>query len=211
MQHSSKYNLCPVCGRNTDDKCRWNDSTILCYYGDLFHPPKELSLGQFLRLGETQWKLISYYAGFSNGSYLFAKVDISEFLSPLQQQRKKMQVRIGAKKNILEYKDKFIKVRKMLHQCLATKDPQHLRVEEIAEAKKVCTGAIKQCSDLLAFIADNKACMTIKKSHVFALRHWGKMLDYELRELINFERFYLGVLDQPPAEPVSEDGSVDWF
>lgn len=211
MRHSSKYNPCPVCGRDTDDKCRWNDSTILCYYGDLFHPPQELSLGQILRLGETQWKLISYYAGFSNGSYLFAKTDATEFLSPLQQQRKKAEIRSGARKNTIDYRDKFVQTRKLLHQCLATKDPQYLRVEEIAEAKKVCTGAIKQCSSLLSFIADNKARMTVKKNHVFALKHWGKMLDYELRELINFEKAYLGVLDRPPAEPVGEEQSADWF
>lgn len=211
MQHSSEYNPCPICGRDTDDKCRWNDSTILCYYGDLFHPPKELSLGQFLQLGETQWKLISYYAGFSNGSYLFAKTDAIEFLSPLQQQRKKVEVRSGARKNTIDYKDKFAKTRKLLHRCLAVKDPQHLRVEEIAEAKKVCEGAIKECSELIGFIADNRARLTVKKNHVFALKHWGKMLDYELKELINFERVYLGVLDRPPVELAGEDRDADWF
>jgi hypothetical protein len=94
---------------------------------------------------------------------------------------------------------------------LAVRDPQCLRIEEIAEAKKVCQGAIRECSELIGFIADNRARLTVKKNHVFALRYWGKMLDYELKELIDFERVYLGVLDRPPVELASEDRDGDWF
>lgn len=211
MQHSSKYNPCPVCGRYTDDKCRWNDSTILCYCGDLFHPPQELKLGQILKLGHDNWKLISYYAGFSNGSYLFAKTDAAELLSPLQQQRQKIEVRAGAREKIIGYKNGFARARKMLHQCLAIRDLQHLKPEEIKAARRAYERAIEQCSTVLAFVASSRTQMTIKKNHVFALRYWSKMLDYELKDLINFENTCLGVLINPPAEPPAKEQGDDWF
>jgi hypothetical protein len=219
MQHSSKRNPCPVCGRNTDDKCRWNSSTILCYCGSVFHPPQDISIGQFLQINENRWKLISYYSGFSNASYLFAKVNESELLSPLQRYRKKAEARVVAKQNIVEYKKSFIDIRKLMHKCFAVKDPQLLKLHEIEEAKKLFAVAIKECSSLLQFIAENKSRITLKKSQVFALNYWGKMLDYGLKDILLFERVYLGVSkcpddqlrDRPGLEPSNKNKKLDWF
>lgn len=31
---SSKRNPCPVCGRDSDDKCRRSDELLSCYWGE---------------------------------------------------------------------------------------------------------------------------------------------------------------------------------
>jgi hypothetical protein len=48
MKSSGRRNPCPVCGRDKDDKCRWNDEIILCWQGDSFSPPQNLKKGQTL-------------------------------------------------------------------------------------------------------------------------------------------------------------------
>ena len=146
MQHSSKHNPCPICGRDIDDKCRWNDSTILCYCGNSFHPPEHLALGQIILASGVNWKLISYYSGFAKSSYLFSKTDELSLLSPLEKRKKLIQVRQGAKEKTIEYKQKFVLVRKLLHKSLKICDLQLLTIDEIFDGRKLYENSGSCCS-----------------------------------------------------------------
>lgn len=75
MKHSSRRNPCPICGRDKDDKCRWNDEFILCYAGDSFSPPGYLKLGDKIKVGQERYALCSQVSGFAGNSYCFALID----------------------------------------------------------------------------------------------------------------------------------------
>jgi len=75
MKHSSRRNPCPICGRDKDDKCRWNDEFILCYAGNSFAPPGYLKIGDRVKVNEQSFALCSESSGFAGASYCFALVD----------------------------------------------------------------------------------------------------------------------------------------
>jgi hypothetical protein len=75
VNHSSKSSPCPVCGRDKDDKCRWNDHFLFCYRGDSFAPP-DLRLGQ--RLAVNGWPTLAVVGldgGFAGSSVVLAPDD----------------------------------------------------------------------------------------------------------------------------------------
>lgn len=208
MQHSSKQNPCPVCGRNSDDKCRWNDSSILCYCGDSFRPPKSLNLGETIKVLGVNWRLISFYSGFANASYLFAKTDNFYYLSPLEKHRRKTEIRDEAKEKIAEYRKKFILVRQLLHKSLNIKEIQFLTIREISDGQKLTELAIAECSKLISMLVEYKALITIKKNHIFALKYWEKTLRYQLTDIENFQNLYLSPSSKLPILTEQEDC---WF
>lgn len=191
MQHSSRHNPCPVCGRDSDDKCRWNDSSILCYCGDSFRPRESLSLGDIIHLSDQPWKLISYYSGFAKASYLFIKINEFYDLSPLERRKKKVQIREKSKEINVEYKEKFARVRNLLHRSLAIPDLEYLNLREITEGRNLTELALVECSKLLSMLVENKAFVAAKKNHVFVLRNWQKTLKYQLASIELFENLYL--------------------
>jgi hypothetical protein len=75
MKHSSRRNPCPICGRDKDDKCRWNDEFILCYAGNTFSPPGYLKVGDRVKVNQQTYALCSESSGFAGNSYCFALVD----------------------------------------------------------------------------------------------------------------------------------------
>jgi hypothetical protein len=75
MKHSSRHNPCPICGRDKDDKCRWNDEFILCYAGNTFSPPGYLKVGDRVKVNQQTYALCSESSGFAGNSYCFALVD----------------------------------------------------------------------------------------------------------------------------------------
>ena len=72
MQHSSRAQPCPVCTRDRDDKCRWDEHRLLCFVGETFAPPANLEPGEVIT-GEDgiQWAFVRHGAGFANASALF--------------------------------------------------------------------------------------------------------------------------------------------
>jgi hypothetical protein len=75
MKHSSRREPCPVCSRNKDDKCRWNDEMIFCYDGTSFAPPQHLKIGDKVKVGSNVYALFSHQCGFANNSFGFALID----------------------------------------------------------------------------------------------------------------------------------------
>lgn len=76
MNCSGRRNPCPVCGRDKDDKCRWNDEIILCWQGDSFSPPENLRPGQTLDVpGRGCMAVLAINAGTAGSSVLFGPHD----------------------------------------------------------------------------------------------------------------------------------------
>ena len=75
MKHSSRRTPCPVCDRDKDDKCRWNDDFILCYVGNSFSPPGHIKIGDRIKIEQRTYALCSQVSGFAGNSFCFALVD----------------------------------------------------------------------------------------------------------------------------------------
>jgi hypothetical protein len=73
FNHSSAKSPCPCCKRTKDDKCRWNDEFLFCYFGDLFHPPVNLVAGAVIELGGLSWKMLRRNGGFAGQSAVFCR------------------------------------------------------------------------------------------------------------------------------------------
>ncbi len=65
---SSRRNPCPLCGRDTDDKCRRQADLISCWHGSRFHPPAGLRLGDVLTLEGRDWAVVALAGGFGGNS-----------------------------------------------------------------------------------------------------------------------------------------------
>jgi hypothetical protein len=69
---SSRRNPCPVCGRNTDDKCRRQPELISCWHGSRFHPPTGLRVRDVLRVDGADWAVVALAGGYGNNSMVLA-------------------------------------------------------------------------------------------------------------------------------------------
>ena len=72
MQASSRAQPCPVCSRDRDDKCRWDENRLFCFVGETFAPPANLEPGEVITGGDgIHWAFVRHGAGFANASALF--------------------------------------------------------------------------------------------------------------------------------------------
>ncbi len=69
---SSSRNPCPICGRNTDGKCRRSAELLSCWHGSTFHPPAGLHLGDVLRVDGGDWAVVALEGGFGGNSLILA-------------------------------------------------------------------------------------------------------------------------------------------
>ena len=71
MQISKRNNPCPVCGRNKDSDCRWDDDVIFCHNGTNFAPPDHLKVGDTLTLDGVVWALVKTNSGHTGLCHVF--------------------------------------------------------------------------------------------------------------------------------------------
>ena len=71
MNHSGKNDPCPICGRDTDDKCRWNDNFYFCYHGSIFGPP-DVPPGGTIEANGLSLACLTQQGGFAGASAVFA-------------------------------------------------------------------------------------------------------------------------------------------
>ncbi len=69
---SSRRSPCPVCGRNTDGKCRRQADLISCWHGSRFHPPAGLRLRDVLTVEGRDWAVVNLSGGFGSNSLILA-------------------------------------------------------------------------------------------------------------------------------------------
>ena len=71
MEASKRNNPCPVCGRNKDSDCRWDDDVILCHNGSNFAPPEYLKIGDKLTIDGIVWALVKTNSGHTGHCHVF--------------------------------------------------------------------------------------------------------------------------------------------
>jgi hypothetical protein len=191
LQHSSKRTPCPVCQRDKDDKCRWNDNVILCYYGEDFHPPSDLLLNSRIRINGLDWKLIKTSAGFSGGSYCF--VSGESFFNPRALSRvDKERFAIKSAKVTDGFSVAFTQLRKLYQEVKRTQEFDHMNIDEFRRSKLIALKTIARAKALHRFLRKNRAILGWQGKYKVALEVWEKEAQYMLCDFNRFEKVFLG-------------------
>ena len=189
MNHSSRNTPCPICQRNTDDKCRWSDEFILCYDGDSFAPPQHLRVGDKIKVNAETFALCSTLSGFAGSSHCFALVDDFNyrFLKYEDKRAYRTQcVRIMKeflrKKKSIDLSVKFIELNSNL---------QAFRIDEFMDCRLIAQKCKSQAEQLLIYASANKRYIVDYLLHVNAIFEAEKIAIDALGEISRFEEICL--------------------
>lgn len=193
MKHSSRKEPCPICSRDKDDKCRWNDFNIFCYYGNSFHPPSGLRLGDFIEAFGRRWKLVKLDGGFSGGSYIFATASDRE---PARRQTREEREHYRKQIDFVSHKSKkmFSELRKKVHQCCALPDFHAMNSDEIRKASLLLQLTVDDCDAALKFVYRNRRLISDFAKLRTAYMIWQKSMRYQKK---SFDFFVLDCLGIP--------------
>ena len=192
MKHSSRKDPCPICGRNVDDKCRWNDFNIFCYYGESFHPPSSLRLGDSVQAFGRRWKLVKLNGGFSGGSYIFATATDDE---PVRRQTKEEREQYRKRIDLTNHKSKkmFSQLRQKVHQCYALRDFYSLNLDQTQSAGSLLRTTVDDCDAALKFVSRNRRLIPDFKRLTAAYLIWQKRIRYQKKDFDFFAKDCLGI------------------
>jgi hypothetical protein len=197
MQHSSRRNPCPVCNRNKDDKCRWSNTRIYCYVGDSFAPPRNLQLGDRIKIAGELWKLFSYQSGFAGTSYAFAIYD-GESYKFLNYEDKR-----SFRKNCIRLSRLFLQMQKSVIADwlkIKSEDSFHLMsIDAFRENKGKINSILSRLDDLCDFAFTNKRYLTDTGINVDKVKKMKKELSETLSTSDEHELLYFGQIESPTA------------
>lgn len=190
MNHSSRNTPCPICRRNTDDKCRWNDEFILCYDGDSFAPPQHLRVGDKIKVNAETFALCSTLSGFAGSSHCFALVDDFNYRFLKYEDKRTYRVQcvrvmkeFMQRKKSIDLSVKFIELNDNL---------QAYRVDELSDLKLIAQKCKSQAEQLLLYASANKRYVVDYLSYVNAIFEAEKIASLALTEILDFEETWLG-------------------
>jgi hypothetical protein len=196
MKSSSRSNPCPICLRNTDDKCRWNSESILCYSGDKFRPGNNLKRGDKVKALGSDWILISFNAGFSGASYLFV-LDDGRFkkLSPEERSRFNRSKIATSRRAIFAFRE----IEQRFFLFFAPKDFTVMNSEELIYAEKFSAALIQSCEKLDDYMSLNRTSLRPLGAMKLRLKQMRELLKALQGDLLHFRQEFLGESVQPPS------------
>lgn len=198
-QSSSRANPCPVCGRNTDDKCRWNENVILCHQGDRFAPPAGLKLGDVLDIESQRWAVCSFNGGFAGAAVIFRPhVDRLSF-TPAQRQRRAREQ--AALLPVLQHL--FAECRQQVQACLAMPELVTLNAAEMQAELDHSKATVRNLTTLRSELVMARRVTPEFARYVVAVDCWLKLTTYQLRDVEGFMRVQLGI-------PTAEEAAALW-
>jgi len=188
MKHSSRRESCPICGRNTDDKCRWNDEMIFCYDGTSFAPPQYLKLGDKVKVGLDSYALFSQACGFANNSYGFALVDDFDYRFLRYEDKRAFRKKcVSITRTFIKKRDSvFALVNALRDECVF----HEMRLDEFDENKRCTEKANSLLASLFEFTSANKRYVVDYLAQVKAITEATEKTEHSLREIERFERLY---------------------
>jgi hypothetical protein len=190
MNSSSRNTPCPICHRNTDDKCRWNDEFILCYDGDSFAPPRHLRIGDKIKVNTETFALCSTLSGFAGSSHCFALVD--DFSYRFLKYEDKRTYRIQCVRIMKEFLQRKKSIDLSVKFIELNDNLQAFRIDELADCKLIAQKCKSQAEDLLSYASMNKRYIIDYLSHVNAIFDAQRIAENMTQEIECFERECLG-------------------
>jgi hypothetical protein len=185
---SSKPNPCPLCGRDSDDKCRRTDSAISCYWGERFSPPAGLKLGQVLTVEGHPWAVVNLSGGFAGNSLILRPhIDRMAF-KPAQRQQQRREV--AALAPVL--RELFAKVRLYVHAAFAIPDLEWSTAGQICRDQQLLATTTRHLQDLRAPLVLARREDPSMGRLVAAVDLWLRQVRYQAADIEAFNRWALG-------------------
>lgn len=193
MNYSSKSNPCGICGRTTDDKCRWSDNFISCYYGNSFHPPSGLRLGDFIEAFGSRWKLVKLDGGFSGGSYIFATASEHE---PARRQTREEREHYRKQIDFIAHKSKrlLFHLRKLVQKSYGLQPFSTMDLKQLRSANDLLKQTLDDCDYAIKFVAENRRSIPNAKKLSMAFFLWRNRVRYQKNDFDIFVSQCLGIL-----------------
>ena len=190
MKHSSRHHPCPICGRDTDDKCRWNDEMIFCYNGDSFSPPHYLKTGDKIKVGLADYALFSQTCGFAGNSYGFALVDDFDYrFLPYQDKKIFRRESVKITRIVIARQDKLYDFLQALRdEC----DFFEMNLDEFYTNKRYTKKAVQLVKQFIDFLVLNKRFVVNYLLHLNSATERQEKLHTTLKEIYDFEHLYFG-------------------
>ncbi len=144
---------CPCCGRTATDKCRWDETTISCWWGERWSPPSGLGPGDVLTLADgARWYVSRLDGGFGGNSLI---------LHPHREQERPLHP--AARRRVLHQQQQLTRqaqraleeLRATARACLAAPDFEFASPTELCTAAVACgavPGQVQAIRQLLAEI-----------------------------------------------------------
>ena len=191
MKHSSRREPCPVCSRNKDDKCRWNDEMIFCYDGTSFAPPQHLKVGDKVKVGSNVYALFSHQCGFANNSFGFALIDDFDYrFLPYEDKR-------AYRRKCVSVTRTFIKKRDALNAFLYLIKQEESFHDMTLELFRVNKGFTAKANSLLAllyqYITANKRYIIDYLKEIEKIQGLMRVMDGNIKLMYAFEVLHFGV------------------
>ncbi len=186
--YSSRRYPCSACGRYTDGKCRRQADLISCYWGNRFHPPAGLKLGQVLNLEGRRWAVVYLSGGYAGNSLiLIPHVDRQSF-RPAQRQQRQREVAVLAP----VLRELFDKVRTYVHAALAVLELEHATAEQYRRDQQLLAATRRHLKELLEPLVLARREDPSLGRLVAAVEHWLRLINYQAADFESFNRWWLG-------------------
>jgi len=195
-QSSGRRQPCPICSRNTDDKCRWRDDLISCHQGDTFSPPAGLRVGDTVTVQGTRWAVVKLDAGFSGQAVMFRPhVDRHSFTPAERRKEQRVQAALVPTLQAL-----FNFCRELVQLCLSMPVLERCTLAELqaelAHAKSTQANLTALRRPLIQARRETPEIGRLVK----ALDHWLRLVSYQLRDVERFMAVHLGT---PTAQQIA--------
>ena len=185
---SSKRNPCPVCGRDSDDKCRRSDELLSCYWGERFAPPAGLKLGQVLDIEGRHWAVMNLSGGFAGNSLILRPhVDQHDF-KPAQRQQRQREAAVLAP----ALREVFGKVRAYVHASLAVLELEQATADELRRDQQLLAATRRHLQELRAPLVLARREDPSLARMVSAVDHWLRLVSFQAADMESFNRWMLG-------------------
>lgn len=178
LKTSSRRSPCPVCGRNTDGDCRFDEDLILCHQGTRFGPPQNLRAGDVVQINGAPWALIRTDAGFDGAAHEF-RPDRGHIQKPSPPVRRVQQLAMRRRllRFIADYREAM---RCPEFELLTTREADHylaliIRTAEQGEQLKpmLASTASQESTWRKYVIAIASKCKTLRHQHRDAVWFFG--------------------------------------
>jgi len=191
---SSKKAPCPLCGRDTDDKCRRREGVIHCYQGSRFGPPPHLKRGDVLTVEGSQWYVADLAGGFSGAhTVLRPHVSRADFRPAVKQARQRQAANLEP-----VLLDLFRRVRAWVQAALGIPELRLSTLEEIREARTIVATAAEALAEIRPPLLEARRERPELGRLVSAVDLWAREVRYQQADLELFWRRDLGT----PAEAI---------
>lgn len=185
---SSRRYPCPVCGRNSDSKCRRHPGAIACHRGDTFHPPAGLKRGDVFTIEGSPWVVVDLAGGFSGNAVIF-KPHIGRSHFPRASVHTPVLHRAVMGPAL---KTAFAKARHYTQVCLGAPDPLHIPLQELTAELAHARSTAQNLAALRGPLLQARGVLPEMGRYLQAIELWERLVGYQLQELEVFDRVHLG-------------------